>query len=44
MHAWRKAVDPDADAFSTCAMGMPVEPRWRYMRRDMPMAVVAVPV
>jgi hypothetical protein len=44
MEAWRKALDPEADAFSTWAVGMPVAPRCRYIRRDSPMAVVAVPV
>ena len=44
MQAWRNALDPEADAFSICAIGMPEAPRWRYMSRDMPIAVVAVPV
>jgi hypothetical protein len=44
MHAWRNAVEPEAEAFSTWAIGIPVAPRCRYIRRDIPMAVVAVPV
>ncbi len=32
-HAWANAVDPEADAFSTCAIGIPVAPRWRSMAR-----------
>ena len=33
MQALRKAVEPEAEAFSTCVIGKPVAPRWRKMGR-----------
>jgi hypothetical protein len=44
MQACRKALDPEADAFSTWTIGMPVAPRWRYINRDNAIDVVAVQV
>ena len=43
MQAWRNAVEPEADAFSTCISGRPVAPRWRSIGRPdaMPSSAVA---
>ena len=42
--ARRNAVEPEAEAFSTCSMGMPVTPRCLYSGRPGAMPSIAVPV
>lgn len=43
MQAWRKAKEPEAEAFSTCVTASPVEPRWRSITRPAAMPIEVVP-